>query len=56
MRDTQMTDRPHLEMRWVPVIDEQGCTRAQAVWIEAGSPVTSAVTTAPTPSTVGHAA
>ena len=29
-----MANRPALEMRWVPVTDEQGRTRMQAVWIE----------------------
>ena len=31
-----MTDdrRPRLEMRWVPVTDEAGRTRMEAVWFE----------------------
>ncbi|WP_188113606.1 hypothetical protein [Nocardioides humilatus] len=42
MLDSQMADRPHLEMRWVPVTDERGRTRMQAVWVE-----TAALHTAP---------
>ena len=34
MLDAQMANRPALEMRWVPVTDEQGRTHLQAVWIE----------------------
>ena len=37
MLDEQTTaaGRPAgLEMRWMPVTDERGSTRAQAVWIE----------------------
>lgn len=36
-----MTDdrRPQLEMRWIPVTDEAGRTRMEAVWFE---PTTSA--------------
>lgn len=26
----------HLEMRWVPVTDQQGRTHMEAVWIEVG--------------------
>ncbi len=37
MHDSQVADRPTLEMRWVPVADEQGRTHMQAVWIEAGA-------------------
>ncbi len=31
-----MTDdqAPRLEMRWMPVTDERGRTRMQAVWVE----------------------
>ena len=38
MHDSQMTGAGQaapLEMRWVPVTDERGRTRMQAVWIEA---------------------
>ena len=51
MHDVQMTERPRLEMRWVPVTDDQGITRPQAVWIEADT----AATTAPA-AQVHHAA
>jgi hypothetical protein len=34
MHDVQMAERPSLEMRWLPVTDEQGATRMQAVWID----------------------
>lgn len=37
MQDSQMAARPQLEMRWVPVIDERGQTRMQAVWIDTTS-------------------
>ena len=37
MLDSQMANRPALEMRWVPATDEQGRTRMQAVWIEAAA-------------------
>ena len=44
MYDSQMTERAagtlqptHLEMRWLPVIDERGVTRMQAVWIDAAA-------------------
>ena len=30
-------DRPRLEMRWVPVTDERGHTRMQAVWFDAAA-------------------
>jgi hypothetical protein len=44
MYDSNMTERPAgLEMRWVPVTDERGYTRMQAVWIDA-TPATSAIT------------
>ncbi|WP_188111281.1 hypothetical protein [Nocardioides antri] len=35
MNDAQGSVRPALEMRWVPVADEEGRTHVQAVWIEA---------------------
>lgn len=35
-----MNDHPQLEMRWVPVTDERGRTRMEAVWIEIGAPAT----------------
>ena len=34
MLDSQVSTRPALEMRWVPVADELGRTQMQAVWIE----------------------
>ena len=34
MNDAQMAERPSLEMRWLPVADERGATRMQAVWID----------------------
>jgi len=37
MHEAQMADRPRLEMRWVPVTDERGRTRMQAVWIDAAA-------------------
>ena len=37
MHDSQMANQARLEMRWVPVTDEQGRTRMQAVWIEAAA-------------------
>ncbi|WP_182481299.1 hypothetical protein [Nocardioides immobilis] len=55
MRDVLTADRPRLEMRWVPVTDEQGRTRPQAVWIEAGTAASTQASTAP-PATVHHAA
>ncbi len=33
MHDVQMADRARLEMRWLPVADDQGRTHMQAVWI-----------------------
>ncbi len=55
MHDLPMADRPRLEMRWVPVTDEQGHARPQAVWIEVGTAVSTEVSTAPS-ATVHHAA
>ena len=38
MLDPQVAaNRPALEMRWVPVTDEQGRTRLESVWIEAAA-------------------
>jgi hypothetical protein len=34
MTDSQVAERPHLAMRWVPVTDERGRTRLQAEWFE----------------------
>lgn len=34
MHDVQMTAEGRLEMRWVPVADDRGRTKMQAVWIE----------------------
>ncbi len=34
MHDAQMASQAHLEMRWIPVTDEQGRAQMQAVWIE----------------------
>ncbi|WP_281370729.1 hypothetical protein [Nocardioides stalactiti] len=39
MHYEEMAGRPALEMRWVPVTDERGTTRMQAVWIDT-APVT----------------
>jgi len=47
MLDSQVSNRTALEMRWVPVTDEQGRTRMQAVWIEAAAAM---------PATAHHAA
>lgn len=40
MRDVQMADR--LEMRWLPVTDDHGCTRMQSVWIPVSASALSA--------------
>lgn len=37
MHDVQMAERPTLEMRWIPVADERGTTRMQAVWIDSAA-------------------
>lgn len=37
MHDSQMADRPHLELRWIPVTDAQGHTHLESVWIDAGA-------------------
>lgn len=59
MHDAPMADRPRIEMRWVPVTDEQGRARPQAVWIEVGATASTEssirVSTAPS-ATVHHAA
>lgn len=34
MHDTQMSGRPTLEMRWLPMTDEHGTTRVEAVWVD----------------------
>ena len=34
MLDSQVANRPALQMRWVPVTDEQGRTHMESVWIE----------------------
>ena len=38
MTDSRMADE-HLEQRWVPVVDEAGRTRMEAVWITVGGHV-----------------
>lgn len=37
MHDAQMAGRPALEMRWIPVTDERGTTRMEAVWIDSAA-------------------
>jgi hypothetical protein len=43
VHDVQMANQAHLEMRWMPVTDEQGRSQLQAVWIEVGATPTTSV-------------
>ena len=42
MHDVQMADQARLELRWLPVTDDDGRTRMQSVWIPVSAAAPSA--------------